>query len=129
MDLILKYDLVNNKAAVITAIGELDTYTSPRLRQLVIELVESGHIWLIIDLSDIEFMSSTGLGVIVGALKRTHARQGGISLVAREERVVKIFRITGLSKLIKIFDEVPPAIQGMVTRPFNFRMSSTSSPY
>jgi anti-sigma B factor antagonist len=89
--------------------GEIDVYTAPRLRERLVELINSGHHNLIIDLEDVDFLDSTGLGVLVGALKRVRAHQGSLRLVCTQERLLKIFRITGLAKVFGIYASVEAA--------------------
>jgi anti-sigma B factor antagonist len=84
---------------VVDVEGEIDVYTAPRLRELLIDLVNKN-----------EFLDSTGLGVLVGGLKRVRAYDGSLDLVCTQERILKIFRITGLTKVFGIHDTVDEAI-------------------
>lgn len=88
--------------AVIAVGGEIDVYTAPRLRDRITELVGQGHYDLVIDLEAVEFLDSTGLGVLVGGLKKVRAHDGSLELVCSQERLLKIFRITGLAKVFVI---------------------------
>ena len=65
-------------------------------------LINSGHYHLIVNLEGVDFLDSTGLGVLVGALKRVRAHEGSLLLVCTQERLLKIFRITGLAKVFPI---------------------------
>ena len=80
---------------VIAVGGEIDVYTAPKLRDGLVELINSGHYHLVVDLEGVDFLDSTGLGVLVGALKRVRSHQGTLALVCTQERLLKIFRITG----------------------------------
>lgn len=82
--------------------GEVDVYTAPKLKAAVVETMEGGCVRLVVDLSEVGFMDSSGLGVLVSALKRTKDAGGALRLVCGDERVLKIFRITGLSKVFAI---------------------------
>jgi anti-sigma B factor antagonist len=95
---------------VVDVEGEIDVYTAPRLRELLIELVNSGHYQLVVNMEKVEFLDSTGLGVLVGGLKRVRAHDGSLDLVCTQERILKIFRITGLTKVFGIHDTVDEAI-------------------
>jgi anti-sigma B factor antagonist len=97
---------------VVAVGGEIDVYTAPKLRDRLIELINAGHYHLVIDLQDVDFLDSTGLGVLVGALKRVRVRQGSLRLVCTQERLLKIFTITGLSKVFVIYDSVEAASRG-----------------
>jgi anti-sigma B factor antagonist len=89
--------------------GEVDVYTAPRLRERLVELVEAGARSVIVDLSRVEFLDSTGLGVLVGALKRLRAAGGTLALVCGHERLLKIFRITALDRVFALYDSVEAA--------------------
>ena len=95
---------------VIAVGGEIDVYTAPKLREQLVELVNSGQYDLVVDLEKVEFLDSTGLGVLVGGLKRVRAHDGSLDLVCTQERILKIFRITGLTKVFGIHDTVDEAI-------------------
>jgi anti-sigma B factor antagonist len=92
--------------------GEVDVYTAPRLRERLIELVDAGSRNVVVDLSRVDFLDSTGLGVLVGALKRLRAVGGTFGLVCSKEPLLKIFRITALDQVFPIFPSVEVATQG-----------------
>jgi len=94
---------------VVEVGGEIDVYTAPKLREQLVELVQNGSYHLIVDMEQVEFLDSTGLGVLVGGLKRVRAHDGSLRLVCTQERILKIFRITGLTKVFPIHDTVEEA--------------------
>ncbi|MGH3430432.1 MAG: STAS domain-containing protein [Mycobacteriales bacterium] len=91
---------------VVSVAGEIDVYTAPQLREKLIDLVDSGEHHIIVDMRDVEFLDSTGLGVLVGTLKRVNSANGSLSLVCTQERILKIFRITGLERVFTIASSV-----------------------
>jgi anti-sigma B factor antagonist len=95
---------------VVTVEGEIDIYTVPRLRELLIDLAAKNTYQLIVNLDKVEFLDSTGLGVLVGGLKRVRPHDGWLDLVCTQERILKIFRITGLTKVFAIYQTVDQAI-------------------
>ncbi|HEX3963269.1 MAG TPA: STAS domain-containing protein [Trebonia sp.] len=95
---------------VVVVEGEIDVYTAPRLRELLIDLVNKKNYHLVVNMEKVEFLDSTGLGVLVGGLKRVRAHDGSLDLVCTQERILKIFRITGLTKVFGIHDTVDEAI-------------------
>ena len=97
-------------STVIAVGGEIDVYSAPKLREKLINLVESGNYHLVVDMEAVEFLDSTGLGVLVGGLKRVRAHDGSLDLVCTQERILKICRITGLPKVFGIHDSVDEAI-------------------
>jgi anti-sigma B factor antagonist len=95
---------------VVTVGGEIDVYTAPKLRDKITELVNGGHHDLLVDMENVEFLDSTGLGVLVGGLKKVRAEQGTMELVCSQDRLLKIFRITGLAKVFTIHDSEEAAL-------------------
>ena len=95
---------------VVAVGGEIDVYTAPKLREQLIDLVSAGKYHLIVDMENVDFLDSTGLGVLVGGLKRVRAHDGSLELVCTQERILKIFRITGLTKVFPIHPSVDEAI-------------------
>jgi len=95
---------------VIDVQGEIDMYTAPRLRGRLIDLAGEGSYRLVVNLDKVGFLASTGLGVLVGGLKRVRAHDGSLDLVCTQERILKIFRITGLTKVFGIYQTVDQAI-------------------
>ena len=95
---------------VVNVVGEIDISTAPRLRELLIDLVGKGSCQLVVNLEEVGFLDSTGLGVLVGGLKRVRPHDGSLDLVCTQERILKIFRITGLTKVFGIYETVDQAI-------------------
>ena len=95
---------------VVNVEGEIDIYTAARLRELLIDLASTNNYQLIVNLDKVGFLDSTGLGVLVGGLKRVRAHDGSLDLVCTQERILKIFRITGLTKVFGIYQSVDQAI-------------------
>lgn len=91
--------------------GEIDVYTAPRLKERLLELVADGTRHIVVDLQGVEFLDSTGLGVLVGGLRRVRAQGGHLALVCTQERILKIFRITGLATFFDIHPSVASAVQ------------------
>ena len=89
--------------------GEVDVYTAPRLRERLVELVDAGARNVVVDLGRVDFLDSTGLGVLVGALKRLRAADGTFSLVCSKEPLLKIFRITALDQVFPIYPSIEAA--------------------
>ena len=96
--------------AVLAVRGEVDVYTAPRFRERLIELVSEGKHRIIVDLEAVDFLDSTGLGVLVGGLKRLRSHDGDLVLVCTQSRILKVFEITGLTKVFSIYDSVDDAV-------------------
>jgi anti-sigma B factor antagonist len=97
---------------VVSLYGELDVATAPSLREQLIELVNDGHTQLVLDLDGIDFLDSTGLGTLIGALRRARTQGGDLRLVCTETRVTRLFEITGLDKAVPLLPSLDAAVAG-----------------
>jgi len=95
---------------VLDVSGEVDVYTAPALRDRITDLLDAGQHLLIVDLGGVEFLDSTGLGVLVAGLNRAREVGGSLSLVCPQERVLKLFRITGLDEVFTVHGTVEEAL-------------------
>ena len=109
VDLSLNTRTVGDRTVVEVG-GEIDVYTAPKLREALIELVQGGTYVIVVDMEQVEFLDSTGLGVLVGGLKRVRSHDGSMTLVCTQERLLKIFRITGLTRVFEIHPDVDAAV-------------------
>jgi anti-sigma B factor antagonist len=95
---------------VVNVAGEVDVYTAAQLRAALDEEVAAGHVELVVDLDEVTFLDSTGLGVLVGRLKLVRNQSGWLRLVCSNERILRVFRITGLDKVFGIHGSVDEAL-------------------
>jgi anti-sigma B factor antagonist len=98
--------------AVLRVGGEVDVYSAPQLRERVIQLLADGIRHIIADLHEVDFLDSTGLGVLVGSLKRLREQDGSLKLVTSAGRIPRLFRLTGLDRAFELCPSVPQAIIG-----------------
>ena len=84
--------------------GEVDLYTAPRFKDDLIALIDEGVTELIVDLSAVTFIDSTALGVLISGIKRLHDTDGHLVVVAGSRPVVRILSITGLDRVLTVFD-------------------------
>jgi anti-sigma B factor antagonist len=95
---------------VVRASGDLDLTTAPRLREQVVQVVTSGQPSVILDLEGVDFVDSTGLGVIVGLLKRTRSQGGDLRLVSTRRSLQKVLELTSLDRALPLARTVEEAI-------------------
>jgi anti-sigma B factor antagonist len=100
----------HGEVTVVHVGGEIDVYTAPMLREHLDEHISRGRHHLVVDLEDVPFMDSTGLGVLVGRLKLVRVKDGTLCLVCSSERILKVFSITGLDKVFQIFPSLDDAL-------------------
>lgn len=96
--------------SVLQVGGEIDVATAPRLREQLIKLVNEQRFMIVVDLGGVDFIDSTGLGVLIGALKRVRTHDGNLVLVCTEPRIAKVFEITGLNQVFQIHSSVDAAV-------------------
>jgi anti-sigma B factor antagonist len=96
--------------AVLQVTGEVDVYTAPMLREQIRDLAAKGAVHLIADLGQVDFLDSTGLGALVGGLKRLREGGGSLALVISAPRILRIFQITGLTNVLPPHRSVQDAI-------------------
>jgi anti-sigma B factor antagonist len=96
--------------AVVALGGELDAHTAPRLREQLSSLLDEGRYRIIIDAERVEFMDSTGLGVLVGARKRATEHEGALAIVCTRANIVRLLDITGLDKVFPVFASLDQAL-------------------
>jgi len=98
---------------VLAVRGEVDVYSAPALNDGLNALLDSGAEAVVVDLTQVAFLDSTGLGVLVAA--RTTARDAGSALpiVCDHARILKLFKITGLDSVFEIHPSVDAAVQSL----------------
>jgi anti-sigma B factor antagonist len=97
---------------VLTASGEIDVAAAPGFREQLVDLIEAGSSELVVDLDDVDFIDSTGLGVLVGAVRRARAADGDVRLVCTNTRLLKVFDVTGLDEVFTIAESIENAVGG-----------------
>ncbi len=91
--------------------GSLDIATSPTVRASLTEASERGDHRLIVDLTSVDFLDSTGLGALIGAQRRAKEFDGEVRLVVKEGQILRLLRITGLLKVFAVY----PALEAALT--------------
>lgn len=92
------------EGAVLRIQGEVDVYTSPALRDELYRIIDGGAKRVTLDLGSMDFIDSSGLGVLVGALKRVRERDGDVELRSLQPSTRKVLEITGLTQVFTISD-------------------------
>lgn len=110
MNLKLNTRTINDQTSLIDLEGEVDVYTAPQLKQQIITLLDSGVKHVIVNLSAVDYLDSTALGVLIGGLKRLRERNGTLDLICPNQRIKRIFEITGLDKIFDIFSTEEEAL-------------------
>jgi len=90
--------------------GELDAYTCPRLRDVMVEVIDERSATVIISMLKLEYIDSSGLGTLVAGLKRASERNGRIGLICTNPQVRKVFEITGLVQVFPLYETEEEAV-------------------
>ncbi len=99
MNFKIETQTLEDNLPVIRLGGEVDVYTAPQLKQAMIALLEKGVKRFIVDLTNVEYLDSTALGVLIGGLKRIREVGGNLLLICPSARIRRVFEITGLDKV------------------------------
>ena len=114
----LRVDVDEREGATVLVVGgELDLGSSPKLRDVAVRRLLAGDRQLILDLTGLEFLDSTGLGVVVAVLKRARTLGAELHLVIGRERVLAPFRVTGVDGLLPIHPDVGAALAAATAAP------------
>ena len=87
---------------IIAVTGELDVHTAATLEKALTTSINAGDSRLLVDLSELAFLDSTGLGVLLKGLKWAQDVGGGLQVVADDDKIVKVFTITGLDRAVAL---------------------------
>ena len=98
---------------IIELEGEVDVYTAPQLKQQMISMLEGGARDLVVNLTKVDYLDSTALGVLIGGLKRMREMEGNMVLVCPSPRIRRVFEITGLDKIFDIYNTEDEALGAM----------------
>lgn len=96
--------------SVVDVEGEVDMFTAPKLREALVGLVDGGRHKIIVNLEGVSFMDSTGLGTLVGGLKRVKEHDGSLALVCSSRPVMRVLTITGLNNVFQIHPSLDAAL-------------------
>lgn len=86
----------------IKPIGEVDIYTSPKLKNQIFALIEERNTDIIIDGESLEYIDSTGLGVLMSIYKKMQENSLNLNIINLKPNIYKLFDITGLNKVFNI---------------------------
>jgi anti-sigma B factor antagonist len=101
---------LDDHATIIAVEGEIHVSTAPEFSRLLVASIAAGRTSMVIDLSSVEFIDSTGLSVLLNALRRVTRAGGRMALVCTNPTVLRLFEITRLDSTFDIHAKLGPAV-------------------
>lgn len=92
----------DGKKYIVQLRGEIDIYTAPSLRDKLIPLTEKAGNNIKIDLEEVSYLDSTGLGVFIHAYKSSKQHNSDIEIIHVKDRVFRLFQVTGLNDIMEV---------------------------
>ena len=102
---------INNNYLIVTLQGELDHHTSEDIRKRIDQQYYNNNLLnIILDLRDLKFMDSSGIGLILGRYKNCKEQKGEVSIVSTNPYIERILKMSGLLKLMKVYNTIDEAL-------------------
>lgn len=98
---------------IVKVHGEVDVYTAPKMKEEMQRSIESGLTKVVVDLSGVAYMDSSGLGVLIGALKRAREAGGDLIVAAPNARIARIMDVTGLGRIFNLQASTDDAVKAL----------------
>ncbi|MEE9415874.1 MAG: STAS domain-containing protein [Acidimicrobiales bacterium] len=95
---------------VLSIGGDLEMSSVPQFRDAVIDAISAGEHHLVVDLSATDFIDSTGLGALIGALKRLRSADGSLQVACAQPRLQELFKLTDLDKVFVLHQSVEEVV-------------------
>lgn len=104
----------NEDYVLCRPVGELDAYTVGQFRDVLAELSSARR--LLIDLSEVPFMDSAGLGALIGGIRRTREADGEVSVACSRPTLTRLLHTTGFDRIVPVVDTVDDAAAALRER-------------
>jgi anti-sigma B factor antagonist len=98
--------------AVMSVAGEIDLYTAPKLHSELVTALAGDPLWLVIDMTGVEFCDSTGMNVLLAAHRRARENGGDLQLASPRPAIRKVLQVTGLESVFTVVDH-PAGVTGL----------------
>lgn len=101
-----------DETTVVALRGEVDIYSAPQFKETILQSIDAGATHIVVDLTEVSFIDSTALGVLVSGAKRVRPQNGSLDIVCQDENISRIFEITGLDRIFGIYPTREKALAG-----------------
>ena len=106
----ISIEKLDNQVAVVVPEGRLDLASAPQFKQELSETVADGFWMIVVDLSNVPFVDSSGLGALISGMKTTRLAGGNLRIAYVGTQARMIFELTNLNKVMKLYDTVEEAL-------------------
>ena len=107
----------NENYVTCRPVGELDAYTVAQFRESLTQLSE--HRFILVDLSDVPFMDSAGLGALIGGIRRARENDGDVSVACNRPALTRLLHTTGFDRIVPVCETVEEAIEALTNSDTN----------
>jgi anti-sigma B factor antagonist len=97
---------------IVAANGDVDALTAPDLARAIVDQIAEGHVYLVIDLTGVEFMSSSGLLILFDAVKETRSHGGDLRVITTDSEIDNVLKISGFHSVARVFTSEADALAG-----------------
>ena len=108
---------LSGELALISVSGELDLYTAQRLQARIDEAGAVGADTVVVDLSEVSFIDSTALAVLVQETRRLEGRGRSLVLVTNDPRTKRVVEVTGLNRVLRTYPTLQDALAELAPEP------------
>ena len=90
--------------------GSVDALTAPDLARVIVDQIAEGHVYLVVDLTGVEFMSSAGPRTLLGAVKESRSQGGDLRIASTNPGIDKVLKMSGFNNIAKVFTSNADAV-------------------
>ncbi|KXK40086.1 MAG: Anti-sigma-B factor antagonist [Candidatus Hinthialibacteria bacterium OLB16] len=94
--------------------GYLDSSTFPQLQEHLDNLLKQDHHYYLLDLENLDYISSAGLGVLMGILREVREKEGDLKIINMSEKISRVFDLLGFSRLMKVYPSEQEALDAFL---------------
>jgi anti-sigma B factor antagonist len=111
----LKFNiLTQDKATIVEINGEIDMYSSPEMRKVLLQLTDDKTTAIIINFQEVEYIDSSGIATLVEALQEVEKYQGKFLLTNLSDKVMDVFALSRLDKVFDIYESLEDALKNVI---------------
>ncbi len=105
-----------DRLSTLSIAGFLDAHTAPKLEEAIQALIDEGRVQIIVNFSDLTYISSAGLGVFMGFIEEIRSQSGDIKMCRMSPKIYRVFDLLGFPTIYQIFDQEDEAIAKFATK-------------